>query len=82
MPGLETAIRAFEASQTELEREHLGKWALVHQEDLVGIFDDFNSAASDAVRKFGRGPYLIRQIGSQPMVMPASAMYVFDVGAH
>jgi hypothetical protein len=78
MPALEKEIAAFESSQQQLERDHLGKWVVIHEQEVVGIFDNFDAAASDAVRKFGHGPYLIRQIGAPPMVMPASAMYVFD----
>jgi hypothetical protein len=35
----------------------MGKWALIHDGILVGVFDDFDTAASQAVSKFGRGPY-------------------------
>jgi hypothetical protein len=27
------------------------------------------------VQKFGSGPYLIRQVGASPIVLPASVMY-------
>jgi hypothetical protein len=55
----------------------MGKWVGIHAEALAGVYDSFEAAASDAVRRFGRGPYLIRQVGAQPLTMPASAMYVF-----
>jgi hypothetical protein len=59
----------------KLETEHMGKWVLLHQEKLVNIYDSFDAAAEDAVRQFGRGPYLIRQIGAPPVTLPASVMY-------
>jgi hypothetical protein len=78
---LENEIAAFEANKQQLEQEHMGEWVLIHESTIVGFFSDLDSAASEAVAKFGHGPYLIRQIGAQPMVMPASAMYVFGAGA-
>ena len=58
--------------RTKLEADHLMRWAVVHTEQLVGIYGTFESAAHDAMQKFGRGPYLIRQIGAPPMQLPAS----------
>ena len=66
---------AYEGMRSQLETEHLGKWALVCGGDLIGTFDDFESAADTANQKFGKGPYLIRKIGEGPMTLPASVLY-------
>ena len=55
---------AYEARRAELERDHNGEWVVFHGEELVGIYDDFQDAAEDALRKFGLGPYLIEQVGT------------------
>ena len=68
-------IAAYEAKRDELESRHMGKWVLFRNHELVSVYDSFDSAATDAVLQFGRGPYLIRQIGAPPMTMPASLMY-------
>lgn len=68
-------IAAFESMQNELEQNYMGKWVLFHDSDFIGSFDTLERTAEEAVRKFGRGPYLIRQVGALPMVMPASVMY-------
>jgi len=68
-------IAAYEALRSELETTLLGKWALVRDKKLVGIYDSFEAAAEEAVDKFGRGPYLIRQIGAPPVTLPASVLY-------
>jgi hypothetical protein len=76
--GAETLVReiaAFEKRRGELEQHHLGKWVLFHGADFIGAYDSLDLAAADAVRQFGRGPYLIRQVGAPPMVMPTSVMY-------
>ena len=56
-------IRAFEQLRSKLEREHLDKFVLFFRGKFVEVFSDFESAASAAIARFGRGPYLIRQVG-------------------
>ncbi len=73
--ALETEIKAYEARQAELEANYLGKYVVFHGEELVGTYDTLEAAAGEAVRRFGRGPYLIRQVGAPPITLPASVMY-------
>ncbi|MES0048538.1 hypothetical protein [Mesorhizobium sp. M0053] len=75
MAELKAEIAAYERMKSDLEAANLGKWVLVHDEHLQGTFDEFEEAAAEAVGKFGRGPYLIRQIGAPSVTMPASVMY-------
>lgn len=82
MDELDNEIAFFDQHQADLERQHFGKWVLVHEGILAGVFEDFDAAATHAVAKFGRGPYLIRQVGAPPVVLPASVMYVFNDGAN
>ena len=73
--ALETEIAAFTAMKAKLEEHHSGKWVVFHGETFVDTFDSFETAAREAVRRFGAGPYLIRQVGGPPLTPPASAMY-------
>ena len=73
--GVEAEISAYEERKAELEAHHTGKWVLFHSRKLISIYDSFEAAATDAVQQFGRGPYLIRQVGAPPVVLPASLMY-------
>jgi hypothetical protein len=75
MAELDDEIGAYERLRPELEASATGKWVVVQGGQLVGTFDDFEAAAEDAVRRFGRGPYLIRQVGAPPVTIPASVMY-------
>lgn len=61
--ALETEIRAYEDRREELERHYKGKFVVFHTDEFAGAFDTFDAAASEAVRRFGHGPYLIRQVG-------------------
>jgi hypothetical protein len=73
--ALETEIAAFERRFDKFEKHHKGKFVVFHGEEMVGAFDTFDNAAREAVSRFGRGPYLIRQVGASPPIMPASVMY-------
>ena len=75
MTTLLDEIAAYEENRDYLEVEHLGKWVVFHDKELTGSYDDFQDAAAEAVRLFGRGPYLIRQVGAPPMRLPASVQY-------
>ncbi|MBZ5609800.1 MAG: hypothetical protein LAP38_16180 [Acidobacteriia bacterium] len=80
MADIDENIVAYDEIRQKLEADHMGKWALLCNRELVSIFDSSEQAAETAVQKFGRGPYLIRQIGAPPLVLPASVMYHPDYG--
>lgn len=62
---------AYEAQRVELESNRKGDWVIFHDEKLVGIYENFQDAAQDALDKHGLGPYLIKQIGvPAPTVRP------------
>lgn len=75
MTVLSNEIAAYEEMHDVLEVDHFGEWVVIHDKQLVGTYVDFQAAAEDAVRRFGRGPYLIRQVGASPMKLPASVLY-------
>lgn len=81
MPDIDDELAAYEKMREDLELHHMGKWVLVHEGKLIGTFDKFEDAASLAVARFGRGPYLIRQVGAPPVVLPASVAYRLDYGS-
>ncbi|MGA2340000.1 MAG: hypothetical protein ABSF75_08895 [Terracidiphilus sp.] len=75
MTDIDREIAAYETMRSDLENQHMGEWVIVSGEKLIGVFSSFDEAARDAVQKFGRGPYLIRQVGAPPITMPASVVY-------
>jgi hypothetical protein len=72
---LDQEIAAYDAMRSDLENHHMGEWVVISGNKLIGVFSSFDVAANDAVQKFGRGPYLIRQVGAPPVTMPASVAY-------
>lgn len=75
MQNLDKEIEFYESQKTELEASQMGKWILIYQQKVTGVFESFEDAADYAVKNFGSGPYLIRQIGAKPLVLPVSVMY-------
>jgi len=75
MAELDQEITAYNGMSAELEAHHMGKWVLIHDLGLVGVYELFERAAEEAVQRFGRGPYLIRQVGASAVTLPASVMY-------
>ena len=70
---LRANIKAYEAMQEELEERHPRKHVVFHDRKFADAFDSFHEAASQAVLRFGNGPYLTRQVGgTRAMRLPAS----------
>jgi hypothetical protein len=74
MMTIREEIDAYEGMRSELEADSLGRWALIRDRQLIDVFDNFDQAAAQAVRAFGRGPYLNRQIGAPPAILPAAVL--------
>lgn len=78
MVNLNQNIAAYEKMQNSLEAEHMGKWVVFHDCILIALYDSFEDAADEAVQKFGRGPFLIRQIGRKPLILSPRVIYPFE----
>ncbi len=75
MSTLSGQISAYEEKRSVLEADYFGKWVVFYGGQLVDAYESFEEAAEDAVRRFGRGPYLIRQVGAPPASLPASILF-------
>ena len=73
--ALETEIKAYEKRLSDLEKTYPGKFVVIKGEELLGAWDTLDAAAEAAVARFGRGPYLIRQVGAAPPTLPASVLF-------
>lgn len=73
--ALDQEITAFEQLKPSLIEHHLGKYVVIKNGQLQGSFDSFNNAAEESVKRFGKGPFLIRQVGNRPAPIPASVAY-------
>lgn len=57
-------IQAYERRQLELERHYLNKFVVFRSGQLIGVFEDSETAATEILREFGAAPVLIRRVGS------------------
>ena len=72
---LEAELATLERERGRLEKEHKGKFVLVHGDEVVGTYDTFATAADEGLRRFGEKPFLIRQIGSNTVELPPAVVY-------
>jgi hypothetical protein len=72
---LTAEIAAFEARLPDLEKSYSGKFVVFKGDEFIGAWDTLDAAAAAAVARFGRGPYLIRQVGAPPPSLPASVFF-------
>lgn len=75
MSALRKDIAAFDEQIPVVENEHRGEWVVFHDGNLIGFYPQFEDAASDAVDRFGGGPYLIRQVGVGTIQLSAAMVF-------
>lgn len=59
---LETELAFFEQQLPELLRHHAGKFVLIKESELAGVFDTIQAAYAAGLTRFGNVPMLIRQV--------------------
>ena len=64
-------IAAYEAVRNTLEADKWGRYVVFYDGELRGDFPDLNEAMDFACQHWGRVPYLVRQVGRPPFVLPA-----------
>ena len=75
MASISDEIEAYASFRPMLERDHFAEWVIVYEGTLHGTYASFEAAAAEAVKEFGRGPYLIRQVGVPTPPLPASVLH-------
>ena len=56
-------LATYERYRAELERDHMGKAALIRGDELIGVFKDFDAAVSEGFRRFGLEKFMAYEIG-------------------
>jgi hypothetical protein len=72
---LRAELEAFESRKPELEKAYPLKFVVFKGSEFVGAWDTLDAAAAEAAVRFGRGPYLIRQVGAPHATLPASVLF-------
>jgi hypothetical protein len=66
--ALETELETFNRMKEDLLKNHAGKFSLIYKDDFIGAFDTAENAYDAGVEKFGREPFLVKRISSEPEV--------------
>ena len=61
---------AYRSIREELEKECLGRWVIIHEGQVQGDFESFESA-EEAAEAIGLHPmlYLVKQVGVEPLII-------------
>ena len=62
--ALEKEIDAFRRQLPRLVLESQGKFALVHGEEIVGVFDTYADAVNTGYQKFKLDAFMVKQIAA------------------
>lgn len=60
--ALEREMETFNRKLPELKAENEGRFALVHQDEVVDIFSSYDDAIKAGYAKFGLTPFMVKQI--------------------
>ena len=59
---LEMNIKAYKEMEEDLLEHHFGKTALLHDGELIGVFDEKQAASKAGMFKYGEGNYSLKII--------------------
>ena len=59
---LERERQYFSEHLVELLSQHLGKFVVIRDDELIGAFNTIEEALADGARRFGLTPFLVRQV--------------------
>ena len=59
---LETELRIYEQQREHLLGTAEGKFVLIRNEEIVGVYDSKMDAIAQGYQKFGNVPFLVKQI--------------------
>ena len=63
----------------ELEKKHLGKYALMHDAQVAGVFETIDAAFHKGMDDFGADRFSIEEIGAQPIHLGAFGLTGFGL---
>ena len=67
---------AYEKLRDKLESEHLGRYALMHDGEIIDIYNDSGDAYSIGCDKFGLGNFTIEKVGERPISLGVFTIYL------
>lgn len=74
---LEKELGFFSSIKGDLLKNHRGKFVLIHGTEFAGAFDTGENAYEQGVARFGREPFLIKQVTETE---PTDQLPAFSLG--
>lgn len=68
---LERELKIYQEVRSTLPR---GQFVLIHGSEMVGVYPTENQALSEGARRFGREPYLVKQVLDQEPIVSNLAL--------
>ena len=62
---LKAEIAYYDEHITELLLTYPNRFVLIHGDQLIGTFESHAEAVGEGVRRYGRGPFLVRRTGDK-----------------
>ena len=59
--GLERPLSVFRENQEKFASKHHGQFVVIHDDEVIGFFDDELEAYHEAKTRYGLGAFLLRQ---------------------
>jgi len=74
--ALEQELKFFAENKTKLTKAHFGKFVLVKGSELIGVFDNAETALTEGAKRFGTESFLVRQLNPEEkdIYIPALAL--------
>ena len=71
---LKAEIAYYDEHAEELLLTYPNRFVLIHGNQLIGDFERHSEAVGEGVRRYGRGPFLVRRTGDKQRKFFASAV--------
>jgi hypothetical protein len=82
MNALQEELETYARQEEDLKKSAPGKFVVIKHSEVIGTFDTLDAALTEATRRFGLEPYMVRQIGSQVETLKIPAFTLGLIGAH
>ena len=67
---------AYESIRAELEEKHMGRVVLMHDGEVVEVYNDSGDAYKIGCEKYGLGNFFLVNVGEQPINLGFFTMFV------
>ena len=77
--ALEKELQFFAENKTKWLKAHFGKFVLVKGSELIGVYDNAETAIAEGAKRFGAESFLVRKLNEEKDVyIPTLALGLLD----